>query len=180
MLVILLNLGKILVRGQLEGKYTDIRLVHSMADIEAKVWHTKKKKDPLIQEVSINTGKQEKKYSIVIKKNTINLFKTLSKFEKYDTISVEKKVMLFSNFYLPIKIIKTVNNEYKLEEKRYSKEELTNVLIDELYSELIKDIKNENSILNKSINTYEDNGYIEVELTLETIEKIGIESELNF
>ena len=180
MLVILLNLGKILVRGQLEGKYTDIRLVHSMADIEAKVWHTKKKKAPLIQEVSINTGKQEKKYSIVIKKNTINLFKTLSKFEKYDTINEEKKVMLFSNFYLPIKIIKIINNEYKLENKEYSKEELTNILIDELYEDLLTEIKDESTIINKNVNTYEDNGYIEVELTLETIEKIGIESELNF
>ena len=45
------------------------------------------------------------------------MFKTLSNFQKYDTINENKKIMLFSNFYLPIEIIKTTNYEYEMLKK---------------------------------------------------------------
>ena len=53
----------------------------------------------------------------------INFYKTLSKFEIYDTIEMENKVRIFSNFYLPISVIKTINKEQKLVDKTYSIEE---------------------------------------------------------
>ena len=150
-----------------------------MASIEAKVWYTKKEKATLIQEIPVETGNIEKKYSIKFKKNQINLFKTLSKFEKYDTISEDKKLMLFSNFYLPFEIVKTTNKEYILEEKVYTEEELTELLTEKLGKELLQEIDNKNNIINTNVNTYLNNGYLEVELTYETLEDIGIEQEMN-
>ncbi|MGN1310431.1 MAG: sporulation protein YqfD [Clostridia bacterium] len=117
--------GDILAYGYLEGKYTGIRYVHSMADIEAKVWYSKKEKVYLNQEVPTDTGNTETKYSLVINNFKINFYKTLSKFEKYDTINESKKLMLFSNFYLPIELIKTTNEEYVLKDVTYTAEELT-------------------------------------------------------
>lgn len=172
--------GQILVNGYLEGKYTGTRYVHSIANIEAKVWYTKKEKEPLTQQIPIETGNQEKKYSIKFKKNQINLFKTLSKFEKYDTINESKKLMLFSNFYLPLEIIKTTNKEYVLQEITYTEEELTKKLIDKIDKEMLIKIENQNNIVNKNINTYSNNGYLEVEVTYEVLENIGIEQEMNF
>ena len=107
------------------------------------------------------------------------MFKTLSKFEKYDTINESKKIMLFSNFYLPIEIIKTTNKEYVLQEKTFTEEELTEKLTEKIENELLQEIEDTNNIVNTNINTYSDNGYIEVEVTYEVLENIGIEQQIN-
>ena len=133
--------GMTLVNGYLEGKYTGTRYVHGAAEIEAKIWYTKKEKAPLVQQIPVQTGNEEKKYSIKFKKNKINLFKTLSKFEKYDTINEDKKLMLFSNFYLPIEIIKTTNKEYVLQEITYTEEQVIEILTKKLEKELLQEIK---------------------------------------
>jgi len=170
--------GKILVNGYLEGKYTGIRYVHGSATIEAKVWYTKNKKNSLTQVVKVLTGEEEEKYGLKFKKNQINFYKTLSKFEKYDTINENKKMMLFSNFYLPFELVKTTNKEYILQEVTYTEEELTNMLVKEAEQELLQEIENKQNIVNKNINTYLENGFIEVEVTYEVLENIGIEQLL--
>ncbi len=117
--------GDILVCGYLEGKYTGIRYVHAMANIEAKVWYSKKEKVFLNQQIPRDTGRIETKYSLKTNNFKINFYKTLSNFKKYDTIVSSKKLKLFSNFYLPIELIKTTNKEYILENIMYTEEELT-------------------------------------------------------
>lgn len=174
----IVEVGTILVNGYLEGKYTGTRYVHGIADIEAKVWYSKKEKESLTQTIPIETGNEEKKYSLKFKKNQINLFKTLSKFKKYDTINERKKIMLFSNFYLPIEIEKTTNKEYVLQKITYTEEELTNILVEKIKKELEQEIVNKENIVNENINTYASDGYIEVEVTYEVLENIGIEKEL--
>jgi len=153
--------------------------VHSIADIEAKVWYTKKVKEPLIQEVKLETGNTENKYSINFKKNQINLFKTLSKFEKYDTINASKKIELFPNFYLPIELITTTNKEYELVQKEYSEEDLKSILTDKIKEELLQEIPIPENIINTNVNTYFENGFVEVEVTYEVLENIGIKQEIN-
>lgn len=117
--------GDVLVAGYLEGKYTGIRYVHSKADIEAKVWYSKKEKFYLTQEIQVPTGATEEKYTLNLNNFKINFYKTLSKFQNYDTINENKKLMLFSNFYLPVELIKTTNYEYQKETKTFTEEELT-------------------------------------------------------
>ena len=117
--------GDVLVAGYLEGKYTGIRYVHSNADVEAKVWYSKKEKFYLNQEIEVPTGATEEKYTLNINNFKINFYKTLSKFKNYDTINESKKLMLFSNFYLPIEVIKKTNYEYEKQLKSYTEEELT-------------------------------------------------------
>ncbi len=99
---------------------------------------------------------KKKKYGIKFKKKQINLFKTLSKFEKYDTINEDKKMMLFSNFYLPIEIIKITNKEYTMQEKIYTEEELKEILINKLKAELEEEI-GDKTISNVNINTKQEN-----------------------
>lgn len=170
--------GKILVNGYLEGKYTGTRYVHSSATIEAKVWYTKNKKNSLTQSVKVLTGEEEKKYGLKFKKNQINFYKILSKFEKYDTINENKKMMLFSNFYLPFELVKTTNKEYVLQEVTYTEEEVVNMLVKEAEAELLQEIENKQNIVNKNINTYSKDDCIEVEVTYEVLENIGIEQLL--
>ena len=108
----------------MEGKYTGIRFVHSSASIDAKVWYSKKEKFYYNQEIKVPTGATEEKFSLNFNNFKINFYKTLSKFQNYDTINERKKIMLFSNFYLPIEIVKSTNFEYEKKEVTYTEEEL--------------------------------------------------------
>ena len=172
--------GDILVSGSIEGKYTGIRYVHSSADIEAKVWYSKKEKFYLNQEIQVPTGDTEEKYTINLNNFKINLYKTLSKFQNYDTINESKKLMLFSNFYLPIEIIKTTNYEYEKQLKTYTEEELTEIATQKLENDLENEIENKDNILNKQVNVYPNENYIEVEVIYEVLENIGIKEKIIF
>lgn len=171
--------GDILVNGYLEGKYTGTRYVHGAATVEAKIWYTKKEKAMLKQQIPVQTGNEEKKYSIKFKKNQINLFKTLSKFEKYDTINENKKIILFSNFYLPIEVVKITNKEYVLQDVTYTNGEQTQILTEKLKKELLEEIGEQKNIVNVNVNTYSQDETVEVEVTYEVLENIGVEQEMN-
>ena len=71
------------------------------------------------------------------------MYKVLSKFQNYDKINENKKLSLFSNFYLPIEILKQENYEKEYKTVEYSKDELKKKSINELDKELKKQIKNE-------------------------------------
>ena len=174
------NIGTPLINGWMEGKYTGIRYVHAKGEIEAKVWHTKSKKIPYNTTERKETSKIENKYKIKINNFEINLSKRLSKFEIYDTIDTEKKFKIFSDFYLPISLIKTTNKEMKEEQKTYTIDEAKNIGIQELQEELDNEIDNKEKIVNKIINTYEKEDGIEVYVTYEVLENIGTNEKILF
>ncbi len=174
------NVGTTLINGWMEGKYTGIRYVHAKGEIQAKVWHTKSKKIPYNSTERLETGKTENKYQIKINNFQINLSKRLSKFEIYDTIVVENKFKIFSDFYLPISLVKTTNKEIKEETKKYEIEEAKNLGIQELQSELDSEIKEKEKIVNKIVNTYEKEDGVEVHVTYEVLEDIGTNEKIVF
>ena len=147
--------GDTLINGWMEGKFTGIRYVHAKGEIEAKVWYTKNKKVLFNTTEKEETGNIENKYVIKFNNFKINLYKKLSKFEIYDTIEAENKIRLFSDFYLPISIVKKTNKELKESKRRYTLEEAKNKGIEELQNDLDNEIEDKNSIVNKNINTYE-------------------------
>ena len=174
------NVGTTLINGWMEGKYTGIRYVHAKGEIQAKVWHTKSKKIPYNTTERTETGKIENKYKIKINNFEINLSKRLSKFEIYDTIVMENKFKIFSDFYLPISLIKTTNKEVKEEQKKYEIEEAKNLGIQQLQDELDNEIENKEKIVNKITNTYEKEDGIEVYVTYEVLEDIGTNEKIVF
>lgn len=174
------NIGTPLINGWMEGKYTGIRYVHAKGEIEAKVWHTKSKKIPYNATEKRKTGNLENKYKIKINNFEINLSKGLSKFQIYDTIDTEKKFKIFSDFYLPILLIKTTNKEVIEEQKKYTIEEAKNIGVDELQKELDDEIENKEKIVNKIINTYEKEDGIEIYVTYEVLENIGTNEKIVF
>ena len=174
------DIGTTLINGWMEGKYTGIRYVHAKGEIEAKVWYTKSKKILYNTTERRETGELENKYKIKINNFEINLSKRLSKFQIYDTIDTEKKFKIFSDFYLPISLIKTTNKEVKEEPKTYTIEEAKNVGIQELQEELDNEIEDKEKIVNKIINTYEKEDGIEVNVTYEVLENIGTNEKIVF
>ena len=172
--------GDILINGWMEGKYTGLRYVHAKGEIEAKVWYTKSKTVPLNTTEKQETGNIEEKYKIKINNFQINLSKRVSKYENYDTIENEKKIKIFSNFYLPISIIKITNKEVEEIKKTYTIEEAKNKAIKELEEELDNEIENGKNIVNKNINTYENEGSVDVYVTYEVLENIGTNEKIVF
>ena len=158
----------------MEGKYTGNRLVHSQADVFAKIWYTKEKTLPLIEEYYTKTGKVKNKYQININNFKINLNKGVSKFENYDTITTNKKIRLFSNLYIPVEFVKISYIETEKHSKEYTVEELTNKLKKELEEELVKDLQIvENNILERNYIVYNDNNNVYVKIILVVEENIA-------
>lgn len=174
------KVGTVLINGWMEGKYTGIRYVHAQGDIEAKVWYTKSTKILYNTTERSETGNVENKYKIKFNNFEINLSKRVSKFKIYDTIDAEKKFKLFSDFYLPITLIKTTNKEEKEETKNYDFEQAKNLGVQQLEEELNKNIRDSNKIVNKNINTYEKEDGLEVVVTYEVLENIGTNEKIVF
>lgn len=176
----IVNVGTTLISGWMEGKYTGIRYVHAKGEVEAKVWYTKNKKYYYNSLEKHETGQQENKYAVKINNFKINFYKKLSNFEIYDTIEEEKKFKIFSDFYLPISIIKTTNKQVENIQKKYNLEELKNIGISELEQELDEEIENKENIVNKNVNIYENEDNIDIYVTYEVLENIGTNEKIVF
>ena len=172
--------GEVLINGWMEGKYTGIRYVHAKGEIEARVWYTMNKTIEYKTTEKQYTGNVETSYGIKINNFEINFPKGVSKFKFYDTIETENKIKLFSNFYLPISVIKMTEQEYEEVEKIYSVEEAKNLGIQEIEKELESQIENKENIVNKNINTYENENSIDIYVTYEVLENIGTNEKIVF
>ena len=175
-----INVGTTLINGWMEGKYTGLRYVHAKGEIQAKVWHTKNKKILYNATEKTETGNIENKYQIKINNFEINLSKRLSKFKIYDTIVLENKFKIFSDFYLPISLVKITNKEIKEEQKNYNVEQAKDLGIEQLQEELDNEIEDKSKVVNKIINTYEKEDGIEVYVTYEVLEDIGTNEKIVF
>lgn len=172
--------GTPVIGGWLEGKYTGIRYVHANGSVQAKVWYTQNEKVELNQVISRKTENEETKYSVRINNFTINFYKTLSKFKKYDTIEQNKKIKLFSDFYLPIEIIQKNNYELVEETITYTKEQAKQKAEEEAKKKLDEQVKVKENILNTYINYQETEEYIEAQVIYEVLEEIGTKEKIVF
>ena len=164
--------GDTLIAGYMEGKYTDKRYVHSLGEVQAKVTYSKSEKIYLRQEELRETGEKEKRIKIKFNNFQINFYKTLSKFKIYDTIYSEKKMKIFSNFYLPISLIEITNKEQFTETKIYSKEEAIELGKAKLSKEIENDIEKKENIQDIIVDTNEQEEYVEVCVTYVVLENI--------
>ena len=174
------NIGETLINSWMEGKYTGIRYVHAKGEVQAKVWHTKYKNMPYQITERIETGNVENQYAIQFNKFKINLHKGVSKFEIYDTIETENKMKLFSNFYLPISVIKTTHKEIEEKQKKQEIEEAKKLGIEQLQKELEQEIEEKEAIVGTNINTYEKEDSVDVYVTYEVLESIGTNEKIVF
>ncbi len=171
--------GDVIVAGWMEGKYTGKQYVHAQAEIQAKVWYTTTEKVYLQETKKVETGEAKSSYSVKINNFQINLPKSLPKFQKYDTIEENKKLKLFSNFYLPFELVKYTYKEYKEEQVVHSIEEAKQIGIDRAKESLQEKIDGK-EILDKQVKIITEKDYIEVEVTYEVKENIGIKEKIVF
>lgn len=172
--------GTILVGGWLEGKYTGMRYVHANGEVKAKVWYLQNIKVELNQVITRRKGNHENKYSVKINNFNINFYKTLSKFKKYDTIEETKKLKIFSDFYLPIELIKQTNYELVEENVQYTVEEAKEKAVQEAKIELDKQVENKENIVNTYINYKQTEEMVEAQVIYEVLEEIGTKEKIVF
>jgi len=108
----------------------------------------------LNQRVLTETGNTETKRSLAINNFRVNLNKPLSKFEKYDTMNETRRIALFSNFYLPIEFTRITNREQTYKSITLTEQQAIDGAVERILEELLRNIENEERIMNKQINTY--------------------------
>lgn len=172
--------GSVLVGGWLEGKYTGTRYVHANGEIQAKVWYSQKVKIYLNEVKKEQTGNEETKYSVKINNFEINFSKGLSKFQNYDTIETNKKLRLFSDFYLPIEINEKTYKEYENKEVSHSIEEAKQIAIEQAKKVLDEQIEKKENILDKKVQETHNEEYVEVEVIYEVLENIATKEKIVF
>ena len=165
--------GDVLIAGKMEGKYTGIRYVHANGDVYANVWYSDKAEVQLKQTKQERTENVEKKYSIKINNFKINFYKKLSNFEKCDTIEEEKKLKIFSNFYLPFSIIEYTNYEMRDTQIEYSLQEAKELAIKQAEDEVKSQIEDKEKILDTHVTVTQKEGKVEAEVICEVLEDIG-------
>ena len=169
------NKGDILIKGIMEGKYTEPRQVHSLGIVEAEIIYSKTKEICFEQEIYNKTGKKENKYEMNYKDKRIQLYKNNSKYEFYSTEVNQKKLKILKNFYLPISITKITNLEQTKEVKRYSLEEAIEIATKDLTIDIENELSNKERIIDKNIKTIQKEDSVIVTLTYKVLEEIGEE-----
>lgn len=165
--------GDVLIAGYMEGKYTDTRYVHSLGEVQAKVWYEKTKEVKLKEEVHKETGKKENKYEIGFNNWKIKLYGKLSKFELYETNTEESNIKIFKDFYLPISIKKITNKEQVVENKENSLQDAIDIGVEVLSKQIESEIENKETIIGKKVKTIEKENSVIVTVTYEAMESIG-------
>lgn len=168
--------GDVLIAGYMEGNYTDKYYVNSIGSVKAKITYSQSEKIDKKELKRVQTGRIEKKYSIKFNNFKINFYKGVSKFEKYDTIYANNRLKIFSNFYLPIEIIKCTNYEVLEEETLHNYEE-AKTIGEEKATEKLDSLIN-GDIINKTTNVIEYDAYYKVNVTYEVIEEIGTKEKI--
>ena len=171
--------GDILIAGYMEGKYTGKNYVNANGKVTAIVKYSQTEKIGKKEIKREKTENYENKYSIKINNFKINFYKTLSKYKNYDTIYTNKKLKLFSNFYLPIELIKTTNYEVIESEISYDKN-TAKVEGQKRAEEKLDKLVTQGEIANKIIDVKENETSYEVTVTYEVLEEIGTKEKIVF
>lgn len=167
------NLGDVLIKGIMEGKYTEPRKVHSLGNIEAEVCYGKTSEIYFKEELYKETGRKENKYEINYNNNKIKLYRNNSKFNDYKIEMSRKNLKISKNFYLPISITKITNIEQTKKIQEYSLDEAINIAVEELTMELENEIPSCENIVDKKIKTIENENSVIVTLNYIVKEEIG-------
>ena len=174
--------GDLLVEGVMEGIYSGTRKVHAEANVLGRILYEKERKEYFVQNEKIKTGKKEEKIEICINNFKINFNKGVSNFEKYDTITTNNKLKIFSDFYFPISLKKHTNFEYENVKKTYSNQQLEEKILKALEEEMEAEYeisKYEEKYKKRNVYTKEEQDGLTVKLVYEIQREIAEKQEIN-
>lgn len=149
------------------------RYVRAEGEITLKTTYVEKTKIPIEKDIVTKTGNVEKSYKMKINNYAINLINKVTNFEKYDTITEEKKFSLFGQFETPITLVEERFEEIKIDRIKYTKKQAEDLGIITNNEKLKRLIPNDAEKINHYSNVWENENYIEVETIVQCLEKAG-------
>ena len=109
---------------------------------------------------------------------TINLINSGTKFEKYDTITHVKKLTLFGKFELPIEAQIMTFEEFDVDDVRYTKEQALDIAKAEAKTLAGQNVPNGAEVIDTEYKVFYTDNEVQVRVTNECIEKVGIKEKL--
>lgn len=174
----IVNSGDVLIKGVMSSELAGDRFVNAKGSVMLKTCYTDKIKIPYERDIVSKTGKTESDYVLSLKNYKINLSNSGTKFEKYDTITVENSLSLFGVFKTPITLIKTIYREIDVDTIKYTQSQAMLIATNEIENSIKSRLSENIEIIDKKIKTYANDDGITVELTLECIEETGVKQKL--
>ena len=152
------------------------RLVHSIANIKATIWYDLNRVLPKEISVKNYTGREKTRYTIIFGKKAINLFKnTGNPYTFYDKIVDTNKIKLSSSVTIPIYLKTERYIEYTNEVALITDELGFNLLESNLLDTISRNINGD--IINTQIVKNSNDKTISVDISLETLEDIGVKQQ---
>jgi len=171
--------GQILVSGVIERPETEIRYVHSLADIEAKTWYEEKVVIPIKTMKRVRTGKKESKIYINLNDKTLLIKNTDVHYKIYDKIKRSLKLIETDKFELPIEIVIEDYFEINEVESLLDNEEAKSLALEEIEKQILSNMAYDARIINKRIDYVVKEDCVIASALYETMEDIGVPQEIN-
>lgn len=172
--------GDLLIGGTLSKKDGSFDLVHSLGEVWATTYHTKKAKIKLFREKRIPTGRKKRYYEINVLSKNIPLYKDYKiKFSEFTKSEVKKEFSLGDENYLGFGVNIITFSEEEIKKIPLKKEEAIKAAEYELEKEISKNLLPHSKLIKKE-SSYKDidNETVEVTITMEFLEKTGVEVPL--
>lgn len=167
--------GDVIVTGIMDSLASGKRMVHAMADVEARTWYELSCRMPLNTLTKTYTGDTITKTSVILAGNRINLyFNGRISFDNYDKITKENIIKLPTGNILPIAVVTEKYSEYTTAQTELAVLSAEEILQKRLLDRLKLQVT-DGEIVKTEFITEMDNGVIRVTLKAECLEQIAAE-----
>lgn len=164
--------GQTLIGGYASGRFGIQGADRAIGEVWARTWYERTAAAPVEMELTVPTGEQQTRFSLILGKKRINFYKGSSICPSdCDKILYVYPFAVEGVFVLPLTVEKTVLITY--ERRSLRAEELRAELEQQLMEELLADIGPEGEVLSSSFTAAESGGVLYVTLRAECHEQIG-------
>ena len=171
--------GDVLVEGGIpimneDGTLKRYEYCRADADIMLKCIYSYNEKTNEKYEKKVYTGKERKRYFVMVGEKKLQLPSFRKNYEEFDVIEEKKQFCLFENYYLPLYIGSELTREYYVEENFYTKEEIKTIF--ELKIQKFIETLEEKGvqIIEKNVTINKTSGIWSMEVDFLVVEKTGI------
>ncbi|MGB7606037.1 MAG: sporulation protein YqfD [Lutisporaceae bacterium] len=164
--------GEVLVTGTIVRENTDIRYVHSIAQVTARTWYEEAEEIELKQIELKETGRETTRYTLKILEKEFAMKKPISYLE-YTKLQEEKNILSFGNYVFPVKLISNRYKELVKVPKTFTVEEAKEKCEERLNAKLKLQLPEDAVILDKKIDYYVEKNAVKAKISVEVMEEIG-------
>lgn len=170
--------GDVLVAGSVpvyheDGTIKKYQYYEADADVYIRRSLTAAEELPIKYEQKEYTGEEKKETFVGFMEKDIAFRIGKVKYEHYDKVTDRKQVRLLDNFYLPIYYGSSVNREYVLRQKVYTKEEVKNIFSEKLIKFVTNLDEKGVQIIKKNVTINKNNGKWKMNMQFQIVEKTG-------